>query len=168
MISPSKYVFREEFLMSKRKLPSQRNMTQHIDVRLRRLYTPLGIPVPTVPAKYKKDPDAYWKLMHERVERSILMIKQLNAALDLLEETSPDFAKQLPWYENRKRWKESGGELDEDSLRIELLVHHQKDMNFEVFKNFDFKSTNTCDPVQVRELMRRLRAKRKEEKLANK
>lgn len=153
--------------MSKRKLPSQRNLTQHIDVRLRRLYTPLGIPVPTVPAKYKKNPDAYWKMMHEKVERSIQIIKELNLALDLLEETSPEFAKQLPWYENRQKWKEQGGKIDEDSLRIELLAHHQKDMNFELLK-LDFKSNNAYDRDELRMRMRRLRAKRKEEQMNEK
>ena len=149
--------------MAKRKLPSQRNAKQHIDVRLRRLYTPLGIPVPTVPAKFRKDPDKYWAMMHEKVEHSLQMIKQLNTALDLIEETSPEFAKQLPWYETRQRWKASGGVVDEDSLRIELLAHHQKDLNFELLK-LDFKSNDAYDLVEQR--IRYRRRKKEEQKKA--
>lgn len=126
------------------------------------MYTPLGIPVPDVPEKCK-DPDAYWKMMHEKVERSLLVIKQLDAALDLLEETSPDFAKQLPWYETRQKWKKSGGVIDEDSLRIELLAHHQKDFNFEMFKNFDFKSSNAYDVEEQRIRIREYQRRKKEE-----
>lgn len=149
--------------MSKRKLPSQRNAKQNRFKRLSRLYNPLGLPVPDVPTKFQKNPDAYWKMMHEKVERSLLVIKQLNDALDLLEETSPEFAKQLPWHETRQKWKEQGGKIDEDSLRIELLAHHQKDMNFEVFKNFDYKANGKYDREELRMRMRRLRERRKEE-----
>lgn len=148
--------------MAKRKLPSQRNLKENRFKRLVRLYTPLGLPVPTVPAKFKKNPDAYWKMMHEKVERSILIIKQLNAALDLMEETSPDFAKQLPWYETRQKWKKSGGEIDEDSLRIELLVHHQKDLYFELLK-LDFKSNDAYDVEAQRIRIREYRRRKKEE-----
>lgn len=150
--------------MSKRKLPSQRNAKQHRYTRLSRLYNPLGLPVPEVPRKFKKNPDAYWKMMHEKVERSIQIIKQINLALDLMEETSPEFAKQLPWYENRQKWKEQGGKIDEDSLRIELLAHHQKDMNFEVYKNFDYKANGKYDREELRMRVRRLYARRKEER----
>lgn len=149
--------------MSKRKLPSQRNPKEHRFKRLVRLYTPIGLPVPDVPTKFQKDPDAYWKMMHEKVERSIRIIKELNDALDLLEETSPEFAKQLPWYENRQKWKKSGGVIDEDSLRIELLSHHQKDMDFEVFKNFDYKASNAYNVEEQRIRIREYRRRKKNE-----
>lgn len=148
--------------MAKRKLPSQRNVKQHIDIRLRRLYTPIGLPVPTVPVKYKKDPDKYWAIMHEKVEQSLQMIKQLNTALDLIEETSPEFAKQLPWYETRQKWKNDGGVIDEDSLRIELLAHHQKDLNFELLK-LDFRSNDAYDLEEQRIRLREFRRRKKEE-----
>lgn len=148
--------------MAKRKLPSQRNAKQNRFNRLVRLYTPLGLPVPDIPANYKKDPDKYWAMMHNRVEHSLQMIKQLNAALDLMEETSPDFAKQLPWYENRQRWKEQGGKIDEDSLRIELLAHHQKDFGFELLR-LDFKSNDAYDVDEQRIRIREYRRRKKEE-----
>ena len=149
--------------MSKRKMPSQRNAKQNRFTRLSRLYNPLGLPVPDVPAKYNKNPDAYWKMLHEKVERSLQIIKDLNLALDLLEDSSPEIAKQLPWHENRQKWKKSGGKIDEESLRIELLAHHQKDMNFEVFKNFDYKANGKYDREELRMRMQRLRDRRKNE-----
>lgn len=144
-----------------RKMPSERIDTPYN--KMVRLFTEIGHPVPVVPIKYKNKPDEYWQMMREKVENGLKMIRILNDALDHIEETSPEFAQQLPWYAARKAWKEQGGKIDEDHLRIELLAFYQKNFDGCIFRSSFVRSPGK-DAYVKEEIRDYMRARRKIEK----
>lgn len=145
-------------------MPSQRIDDAYLKVC--QLFTEMGHPCPIVPKSYKKRPDEYWEMMHEKVENGLRLIKVLNEALDEIERTSPEFAMRLPWYQTRKKWKETGAVINEDHLRIELLAFYQKNFLRSCSKAQLYRTParDVYDKAEVRESMRRLKARRKAEK----
>lgn len=147
-----------------RKLPSQR-IVENPHVKLSLLFTEIGHPCPIVPKSYKNRPDDYWKIMNEKVENGLKLIKVLNEALDEIERTSPEFAMKLPWYQTRKKWKENGAVINEDHLRIELLSFYQKNFLNSCSKAqlYRLPSRDANDREEIKLGMRKLHAKRKME-----
>ena len=147
-----------------RKKPSER-IQPNAYVKLLELAVEIGFPCPVVPTSWKHRQDEYWKMMHEKVDASMKLIAELNLVLDALEEHDPEFAKKLPWYHTRKLWKANGG-TDEETLRIQLLCFHQDNFLRRVNSSLFVRhpSRDAYDKEELKDRVRKLRAKRKAEK----
>lgn len=147
-----------------RKKPSER-INKDAHQKLLNLAVEIGLPCPVVPKSWKHRQDEYWQMMRDKVDASMKLIAELNLVLDALEEHDPEFAKKLPWYHTRKLWKESGG-TDEETLRIQLLCFHQDNFLRMVNKAELVRSPSkdAYDKSEVKDLMRKLRARRRAEK----
>lgn len=144
-----------------RKMPSERNVAP--GEKILNLFTEIGHPCPVVPRSWRFKKDEYWEMMREKVEKGIELIKILNAALDEIEKRDPEFASKLPWAATRKFWKEQGGVIDEDHLRIELLAHYQKNYNSIINKSSFYRHPSK-DAYDKEEGRIRMRNRRKAEK----
>lgn len=107
---------------NKRKLPSERKrmlrVPRHeVPSRLHEhvgfFFIELGLPNPFIPVSYKDKPDEWKKLKMKELEEGKRLVEELDRELTAFETKFPELAKQLPWYETRKKWKAEGGELDE-------------------------------------------------------
>lgn len=147
-----------------RKMPSERITTP--GQKILNLFTEIGHPCPVVPRSWRFKQDEYWEMMRQKVEKGLELIKILNAALDEIEERDPEFASKFPWATTRKIWKEQGGVIDEDHLRIELLAHYQKNYSMIINKSSFYRSPSrdAYDKEQCRVLMNKLHARRRAEK----
>ena len=106
-------------VFTKRMFPSERKTK-----RLNLLFNELGLPNPITPKNRRKNPEKYWNEFHQKVDALIEKIKQIDAALRRFEQDFPEFAKELPWYNERQKFLESGG-VDEDALRLQVAAFIQ-------------------------------------------
>ena len=153
-----------------RKLPSQRKPQTSSDSgwsKLAELSVDVGIPIMVEPKKWMHDPEYYWDIMHGKVERSLELIKMINIYLDAIEAADPEGCKMLPWYESRQEYKKNP--WSDDRIRLELLLHHQRDFSKIIFRSRlvgDYASRNVKTREVYRNQARKQRAKKKAAKLA--
>lgn len=131
---------------TKRKFPSERQTK-----RLNLLFNELGLPNPITPKKHRKYYRTYWNDFHDKVDDMIEQIKQIDAALRRFENDFPEFAKELPWFEERQKFLESDG-IDEDALRLQVAAFIQSNSVLLDRSNLNHQpSRNEIDVAYYRE-----------------